>query len=118
MNASTAPDSALLTQQEVGARIAELRTERGMSQKVVAEAIGVDPSAMSRIESGDRGLAIDELVGLADYFAVSTDDLLRSTVDATPLFRIEGGAAEGNQALSEIESIIDDFFAFEVATRA
>jgi transcriptional regulator with XRE-family HTH domain len=89
-----------------------------MSQKVVAEAIGVDPSAMSRIESGDRGLAIDELVGLADYFAVSTDDLLRATVDATPLFRNEGGAAEGSQALSEIESIIDDFFAFEVATRA
>jgi hypothetical protein len=39
-------------------------------------------------------------------------------VDATPLFRNEGGAAEGNHALSEIESIIDDFFAFEVATRA
>jgi transcriptional regulator with XRE-family HTH domain len=116
----TAPptsDSDLLTQEGVGARIAELRGERGVSQRRLAEVISVDPSAMSRIEAGERGLAVDELVGIANFFGVSTDDLLRRAVDATPLFRNEGGADEGGQALREFESIIDDFFAFEAATR-
>ena len=63
-----------LTQEEVGPRIAELRQERGVSQRRLADAIGVDPSAMSRIESGQRGLAVDELVAIADFLGVTTDD--------------------------------------------
>jgi transcriptional regulator with XRE-family HTH domain len=110
-------DSGLLTQEGVGARIAELRGERGVSQRRLAEVISVDPSAMSRIEAGERGLAVDELVRIADFFGVRTDDLLRRAVDPTPLYRNEGGAEAGTQALREFESIIDDFFAFEAATR-
>jgi transcriptional regulator with XRE-family HTH domain len=115
--ASTTGASRVLSREGVAARIAELRRERGVSQRRLAEAIDLDPSAMSRIEAGDRGLAVDELVGIADFLGVTTDDLLRQTVETAPLFRNEGGADEGSQALREFESIIDDFFAFEVATR-
>ena len=47
-----------LTQEQVGRRIAELRAERGISQRRLATALGLDPSALSRIESGERGLAV------------------------------------------------------------
>ncbi len=110
--------SDYLTQEEVGQRIEALRGERGVSQRRLAEAIGVDASAMSRIESGQRGLAVGELVVISEFFGVPTDVLLRREVDSVPLFRNEGGEGEASSALVAFEAIIDDFFAFEAAARA
>lgn len=109
--------SDFLTQDQVGRRIAELRADRGVSQRRLAEAIGLDQSALSRIESGERGLAVEELVGIASFLAVDTSVLLRSEKDATPLFRNEGGPAEASEAVSALEAIIEDFFVFEAAAR-
>ncbi len=109
--------SPYLTQQEVGAKISELRQERDVPQRVLAEAVGLDPSGMSRIESGERGLAVDELVAVAAFFGVTLDTLLRRDADAAPLFRNEGGDAEGKSALDTFESVIEDFFVFEAAAR-
>ena len=64
------PASGYLTQEEVGIRIESLRAERGISQRRVAEAIGVDASAMSRIESGQRGLAVGEFVAISEFLGV------------------------------------------------
>lgn len=104
-----------LTQSEVGARIAELRVERGVSQRRLATALALDPSALSRIESGDRGLAVGELVAAAEFLGVPTDALLRAEIEGAPLFRNEGGEEEGNAAVAEFEAIIDDFFTFAAA---
>lgn len=107
-----------LTQELVGQRIAELRAERGVSQRRLADVLGLDPSALSRIESGERGLAVGELVAVAEFLGVDTDALLRDEVDATPLFRNEGGPEQGNAAVAEFASIIDEFFIFEAAARS
>lgn len=107
----------LLTQDQVGRRIAELRADRGVSQRRLADAIGLDQSALSRIESGERGLAVEELVGIAGFLAVDTSALLRAEEDAKPLFRNEGGPGEANEAVAALEAIIDDFFVFEAAAR-
>lgn len=104
-----------LTQQQVGQRVAELRAERGVSQRRLAAALGLDPSAMSRIESGDRGLAVGELVAASEFLGVDTDVLLRSEVDAVPLFRNDGGDDEADVAVAEFTAIMDDFFTFEAA---
>jgi len=109
--------ASFLSPSEVGARIAELREARDISQRRLAEAIGIDQSALSRIESGARGLAVEELVGIAEYLNVDTDTLLRSTADAKPLFRNEGGAQEADSAIGSFDAIIDDFFSFEAAVR-
>src|SRR4051812_6035595 len=102
-----------MTQAEVGRRIAELRAERGVSQRRLAAALGLDPSALSRIESGDRGLAVGELVAASEFLGVDTDVLLRIKVDAVPLFRNDGGADEADAAVVEFTAIMDDFFTFE-----
>ncbi len=106
-----------LTQQEVGERLAELRAARDLSQRDLAEAIGLDPSALSRIESGERGLGVGELVATADYLGMNTDQLLRTEQDAVPLFRTDGGSEEAEGAVALFASVIDDFFTFEAAAR-
>lgn len=107
-----------LTQEQVGQRIADLRAERGVSQRRLADLLDVDPSALSRIESGDRGLAVGELVAVAEFLGADTDALLRDEVDAVPLFRNEGGPEQGDAAVKEFTSIIDEFFTFEAASRS
>ena len=106
-----------LTQIEVGAKIARLRDERGVAQRRLAAEIGLDPSALSRVESGERGLAVSELVTIAEFLDVSMDELLRDDVAAAPLFRNEGGEAAGNDAVAVFDELIDDFLALEAALR-
>jgi transcriptional regulator with XRE-family HTH domain len=107
-----------LTQQQLGQRVADLRAERGVSQRRLADVLGLDPSALSRIESAERGLAVGELVSAAEFLGVDPDALLRDELDATPLFRNEGGPEQGDAAVAEFTSIIDEFFTFEAAARS
>jgi len=109
--------SEYLTQEEIGRRIERFRGDRSVSQRRLADAIGVDPSALSRIESGHRGLAVGELVAISEFLGIPTDGLLRREVDSLPLFRNEGGEGEASEALVAFESLIDDFFTFEAAAR-
>ena len=54
----------------LGQRIREVREARGVSQAAAAEALEISQPTYSRIESGERPLAGDELVILADLFGV------------------------------------------------
>jgi len=106
-----------LTQAEIGAKIARLREVRDVPQRRLAGEIGLDPSALSRVESGERGLAVGELVAIAEFLGVSMDELLRDDIPAAPLFRNEGGEAAGNEAVAVFDEFIDDFMALEAALR-
>src|SRR4051812_36094143 len=104
-----------LNQAQVGRRIAELRAEHGVSQRRLAAALGLDPSALSRIEAGERGLAVGELVATAEFFGIDTDVLLRDELEAAPLFRNDGGDDEAQVAIAEFKAIMDEFVTFETA---
>jgi transcriptional regulator with XRE-family HTH domain len=65
-------------QEAAGARIAKLREQQGWSQRALAKWVGLDQSAVSRIEAGSRRLSADELQRFAHAFHVSADDLLRA----------------------------------------
>ena len=54
----------------LGQRIREVREAKGVSQAAAALALEVSQPTYSRIESGERPLAGDELVILADLFGV------------------------------------------------
>lgn len=60
----------------LGARIAALRRDVGMSQAELAERLKISPSAVGMYEQGRREPSADTLVALADIFQVSTDYLL------------------------------------------
>lgn len=55
----------------------EVRTERGMTQRALAELSGIYQGHISHFESGRRQPLIHNLVRLADALGVSTDRLLR-----------------------------------------
>ncbi len=53
-----------------------LRKERGLSQKQVAEDLGVAQALLSHYENGKRECGLEFLLKAADYYNVSTDYLL------------------------------------------
>ncbi len=60
----------------LSSRLKELRKARGVSQKQVAESIGINERAMRNYEIEARKPEHDVLISLADYFEVSLDDLV------------------------------------------
>ncbi|EAC8843134.1 helix-turn-helix domain-containing protein [Listeria monocytogenes] len=61
---------------EVNKMIVNLREKRNISQRELANRIGINKSVMNRIESGERDVRAHELEAIANYFNVSTDYLL------------------------------------------
>lgn len=60
----------------IGQRLKELRSEKGVSQKDIADYLGITQRAYSYYEQGLRLPPCDVLVLLCDYFNVSADYLL------------------------------------------
>ena len=63
----------------MGDKLKSLRVEKKLTQKQVADRIGLAISAVSSYESGTRYPSYDVLVKLARIFHVSTDYLLGMT---------------------------------------
>ena len=60
----------------IGSRIKALRREQKVTQEALAGALGVTPQAISRWESGNGYPDMELLPALADFFAVSIDELI------------------------------------------
>lgn len=61
---------------QIGSRIKELRSQKGISQQRLAELLGVSRPTISQMESGERKISAEELDALADIFNISADSLL------------------------------------------
>ena len=66
-----------------GRRLAELRKERGLSQRALADALqltglDLDKNAIQRIEAGKRFVTDIELAAFSRFFQVSCDVLLEA----------------------------------------
>lgn len=59
--------------QRIGARIAELRKAKGMSQLQLAEAAGLKQPNIARIEAGKYSTTLDVLTKIADALGVKVD---------------------------------------------
>lgn len=61
-------------------KIVALRLKAGFKiQAEFANAIGINPTTLSKYETGQREISIEWLVKFADFFSVSTDYLLGRT---------------------------------------
>jgi Zn-dependent peptidase ImmA (M78 family)/DNA-binding XRE family transcriptional regulator len=67
-----------LTQEQLGARIGRARERAGLSQADLGARVELTQSAVSRIESGERGVDSLELAAIAEALDVSVLDLLES----------------------------------------
>ncbi len=70
---------------EVGKRVTAIRQTLAMNKKQFAEAAGVDPSSLTKIEKGEAGL--DILVGarIAELYGFGLDFIYRGELDDVPL---------------------------------
>jgi Zn-dependent peptidase ImmA (M78 family)/DNA-binding XRE family transcriptional regulator len=67
-----------LTREDLGLRIARARESAGLSQSELAQRVGLSQSAISRIESGLRGVDSIELAEIARALGVAVLDLLET----------------------------------------
>ena len=61
--------------EQFSARLRELREQKRMSRRVLAELCGLSKNMVSRYERGERVPNIDEAARVADFFGVTIDYL-------------------------------------------
>lgn len=66
-----------------------LREQKGYSQEYIADKMGVSSSSISRWETGQSGISLDQLTRYAESLELSTDILLANTlgVSESTLYR-------------------------------
>ena len=86
---------------EIGARLAICRSEIGVSQAAMAEAIGVSHRAYHSYEKGKRGVPVEALVKMQDKFEVDVAWLLLGTESVR--------VGHDFEALKQIETSLDQY---------
>ncbi|MBQ6902240.1 MAG: helix-turn-helix transcriptional regulator [Oscillospiraceae bacterium] len=62
-------------------RLKDLREDRDIKQKDIAEYLHIKQNTYSQYENGQRQLPIDILIKLSEYYNVSTDYILGISKD-------------------------------------
>lgn len=65
-------------------RLKDLREDRDLTQRQIAEVLHIKQNTYSQYESGKRQLPLDALIRLAQFYKVSTDFLLGLTDISEP----------------------------------
>jgi len=79
----------------IGARLRDARTQRGLSLRSVAQALGVSASLISQVETGKTQPSVSTLYAIAQHLGVSLDELLGIAPTSSrpvPLFGHSGPA--------------------------
>lgn len=105
------------TQEDLVAEIARLREERGLSQADVAESLDLDPSAISRLERGERGLAVTELAAIAGLLEMSVEQLVYENANAEDAVAFRGDPGLKDQVVGQVDELIDNLLYYRALIR-
>lgn len=72
----TPPKEVVISKKHVGERVRALREARDMSQGELAKVLGIQPTNVSAIERGVRGLSLQQLAKLATALDVAPGEIL------------------------------------------
>lgn len=87
---------------ELGTRIARARELAGVSQTSLGDALGVDRSAISRMEKGDRKVSVPEMLTIAERLERPLSYFMSEAVPSVVSRRSDSeGAHESNALLDE-----------------
>jgi transcriptional regulator with XRE-family HTH domain len=95
----------------IGTRIKTLRETHGLTQEQFGGIIGLDETAVSKIEHGKRGLAATELARVCERFGIRSDELLFGELDrprAGVLLRADAGA-DAQRAVERAKAAFADY---------
>ena len=76
---------------DIGARLRQLREERGMSMRALATASGLSANALSTIERGKVSPSVSTLYKLSDALGISVTSFFSSTKDKQEIIFVKGG---------------------------
>ena len=90
-------------------KIRNLRFEHSeMTQKRLAELVGVSRQTLNAIENSKHAPTIDVAIRIADVFGVSVDQLFEFTYDGKPERRPIATKTEAVPEIASIEEAVDD----------
>lgn len=92
-------DRIALALDQVGARLRQLRDQRGMTLTALATATGISKSTLSRLENGQRRPTLELLLPLADTYRVPLADLVGAPDVADPRLRPKPHRVNGRTVL-------------------
>ena len=78
---------SFLSNEQIGFALRAARRKAGMTGKGLAEACGLSPSAISRIESGKQALGFGEAVAVCDVLGLRLEHLVSLSRGALSLAR-------------------------------
>lgn len=88
-------------------RLRDLRIKRGLSQKQLADRLGISPSIVSSYENNERTPSSERLLALANFYGCSCDFLVGKTSEKPPVqIDVEGLTEEQIQALANIARLM------------
>jgi len=97
-----------LDYQAIGVRIRRLRKEQGLTQQMLAELSGQEPSNISHIERGATKLSLPTLVSVANALGTTADALLCDSLPASrSVFESEAGRLLSDCSHLELKIIIE-----------
>lgn len=73
-------DRLELNYEALGQRINRFRKEKGITQSLLAERVGIEPSNISHIERAASKVGLGTLVKIANVLGCSVDDLLCDSI--------------------------------------
>ena len=82
MSRTARPESYTAIRVKIGERIGWVRELVMPNRTEAAETLGMDPSTLAKIESGDRTPSVYQIIEFANRFRVSTDFILREMLTA------------------------------------
>ncbi|QTL96520.1 helix-turn-helix domain-containing protein [Iocasia frigidifontis] len=81
-------------------RLRQLREENNMTQKEVADKLGITRAAVGLYEQGKRNIDNKTLISLAKIFNVSVDYLLGESSERSPADKIKAALSDDPELLS------------------
>jgi transcriptional regulator with XRE-family HTH domain len=87
-----------------GERIRELRRKKGLSQKLLADRMGMQEATLSRYENDKRVYQWDSLIKLADALDTSVDYLLGRTPISASIERLVSASEFSGKGPSFLEA--------------
>lgn len=84
---------------QVGSRLRQLRSQRGVTLTALAVKTGISKSTLSRLEMGQRRPTLELLLPLAQAYRVPLDDLVGAPDVADPRVRLKPHQVNGRTVL-------------------
>ena len=91
--------------ESLGKNIKKIREQKGLMQKEVASAAGLQASNYSKIESGQRDISVEALDKIAIFFGMTVDEVIHIEDAKTPApVKVEDKTAnEKVQLISQLD---------------